>query len=323
LLKNLCGNANDLGFGSSKVITVGRSRSTGIKDLRLSRRHLRLERKSDDAAIISVRHIGNNRSVVNGKVTARGFTGFIRLNQTLELLEGKLKYRLVKLSAQDGRNKESEEKDSKQEYRSSEKGSNKVCDNKSEAMATSSSNKGHWSNGLVASMSNPEAVVFEDEELCVIKDKYPKAKVHLLVLPKDDRLNTLKSLDGGHAPLVRRMEAAGKKAVKKVFSSPTEIRIGFHIVPSMARLHLHVISQDFDSPCLKHKQHWNSFNTPYFVDVDDVIAQLEEKGRVNGVSSDVSNQWLKTELKCHKCNYKPKNFPDLKSHIKQLHFPSP
>ena len=30
--------------------------------------------------------------------------------------------------------------------------------------------------------------------------------------------------------------------------------------------HLHVISQDFDSPSLKNKKHWNSFTTPYFVD---------------------------------------------------------
>ena len=29
---------------------------------------------------------------------------------------------------------------------------------------------------------------------------------------------------------------------------------------------MHVISQDFDSPSLKNKKHWNSFTTPYFVD---------------------------------------------------------
>lgn len=35
---------------------------------------------------------------------------------------------------------------------------------------------------------------------------------------------------------------------------------------STSHVHLHVISQDFDSPCLKNKKHWNSFNTDYFVE---------------------------------------------------------
>lgn len=43
-------------------------------------------------------------------------------------------------------------------------------------------------------------------------------------------------------------------------------RYGYHAIPSMSQLHLHMISQDFDSPCLKTKRHWNSFNTKYFLD---------------------------------------------------------
>ena len=35
---------------------------------------------------------------------------------------------------------------------------------------------------------------------------------------------------------------------------------------STSHVHLHVISQDFDSPCLKNKKHWNSFNTEYFLE---------------------------------------------------------
>lgn len=33
-----------------------------------------------------------------------------------------------------------------------------------------------------------------------------------------------------------------------------------------SHVHLHVISQDFDSPCLKNKKHWNSFTTDYFIE---------------------------------------------------------
>lgn len=44
-----------------------------------------------------------------------------------------------------------------------------------------------------------------------------------------------------------------------------DFKIGYHAEPSMQQVHLHVISTDFNSPSLKTKKHWNSFNTAYFV----------------------------------------------------------
>jgi hypothetical protein len=43
-------------------------------------------------------------------------------------------------------------------------------------------------------------------------------------------------------------------------------RFFFVFLLSTSHVHLHVISQDFDSPCLKNKKHWNSFNTEYFLE---------------------------------------------------------
>ena len=55
-------------------------------------------------------------------------------------------------------------------------------------------------------------------------------------------------------------------------------RYGYHAVPSMGLLHLHAISQDFDSPSLKNKKHWNSFTTEYFVDSSRLIAMINKNG---------------------------------------------
>ena len=111
---------------------------------------------------LKLTHIGQNQSVVQDKLAGNGFSKLLKAGDTFELLQGKFKYRLT-MEAQE--------------------------------MATTSSN--HWSQGLVASMNDPEAIVFEDEELCVIKDKYPKSKLHLLVLPKDPGLVNLNSLRTG------------------------------------------------------------------------------------------------------------------------------
>ncbi|CAI5483730.1 unnamed protein product [Closterium sp. Yama58-4] len=61
---------------------------------------------------------------------------------------------------------------------------------------------------------------------------------------------------------------------------PLRFRFGFHQVPSMHQLHLHAISQDLDSPHLKHKKHWNSFASPFFRDALQVISQIEQHGHV-------------------------------------------
>lgn len=42
---------------------------------------------------------------------------------------------------------------------------------------------GHWSQGLLHSMNDPNSLVISTDKLVVIKDKFPKAKLHFLVLP--------------------------------------------------------------------------------------------------------------------------------------------
>lgn len=79
----------------------------------------------------------------------------------------------------------------------------------------------------------------------------------------------------------------------------------------MRQLHLHVISQDFDSPSFKNKKHWNSFTTAFFHDSVDVIDEIETHG-----SAKLNDEkLLETELRCHRCKSAHPNIPKLKSHI--------
>ena len=63
--------------------------------------------------------------------------------------------------------------------------------------------------------------------------------------------------------------------------------IGFHSLPSLPLLHLHVISLDLMGACLSKKKHYNSFVTKFFLDVDAVIRDVETNGRVT-INQDVS-----------------------------------
>src|SRR5205823_5305142 len=81
------------------------------------------------------------------------------------------------------------------------------------------------------------------------------------------------------------------------------------------QLHMHVISTDFQSPCLRNKVHWNSFTTPFFIPLTSVLTMLQsEEGWIH-LDTEKYAAMMKTPLKCHQCPATFNTFPALKQHI--------
>ncbi|XP_078009177.1 aprataxin isoform X4 [Phascolarctos cinereus] len=174
---------------------------------------------------------------------------------------------------------------------------------------------GHWSQGLKISMHDPKMQVYKDDQVVVINDKYPKARYHWLVLPWIS-VSTLKNLNQQHVELLKHMHAIGEKMIEEcVDSKHLLFRLGYHAFPSMSHVHLHVISQDFDSPCLKNKKHWNSFNTDYFIESQDVIKMIQKDGKVTVAEG--TSDLLKLPLRCHICKEQQPTIPQLKDHLRK------
>merc|ERR1719384_106411 len=153
--------------------------------------------------------------------------------------------------------------------------------------------------------------------ICIIKDKYPKALKHFLVLPKV-KMATIYELEWfKHQDLLNIMVEKAKEHIVAKYPE-SKFKLGFHAIPSMAQVHMHVISQDFHSPCLKTKKHWNSFNTEYFVPCETVLNLLIKQGNCSSVQ-DANNrdkkELLGRDLQCNQCEFKPKNMPTLKTHL--------
>ncbi|KAJ4764212.1 Transcription factor bHLH140 [Rhynchospora pubera] len=189
--------------------------------------------------------------------------------------------------------------------------------NKENREEVKSRNWGSWALALYNTAMDPEK--YKDglleiaDDFIVLNDLYPKARKHVLVLSRLNGLDCLEDAKREHLPILKSMHSAGVKWVKKFLSEDPSphFRLGYHSVPSMRQLHLHVISQDFDSPSLKNKKHWNSFNTAFFRDSVDVIDEIEEHG-----SAKLSGEkLLEMELRCHRCKSAHPNIPKLKSHI--------
>ncbi|XP_013107621.2 aprataxin-like protein isoform X1 [Stomoxys calcitrans] len=184
-----------------------------------------------------------------------------------------------------------------------------------------------WANGLVQTLKNPKSHIISSNLAVVISDKYPKAKHHYLVLPLEEihsifnaaanKFNIFFSpqLNRQHIPLLQEMHLLALNIIEIKGEKQNNFKIGFHNQPSMHRLHLHVISKDFISDCLKTKKHWNSFNTQLFLNYEDMLVQLEETNQVKRLESALIKELGNMDLKCNQCAFVAKNMPSLKQHL--------
>ncbi|KAF3931562.1 Aprataxin [Dactylella cylindrospora] len=92
------------------------------------------------------------------------------------------------------------------------------------------------------------------------------------------------------------------------------IRIGVHARPSMSNFHVHIISEDMHSPCLKKRQHYNSFNTKFFVNLEEFPLE-EDDFRIPGEGR-TTKGLLESDFVCWKCGRGFGNkFKALKEHL--------
>ncbi|XVF08309.1 hypothetical protein REPUB_Repub06bG0215400 [Reevesia pubescens] len=169
---------------------------------------------------------------------------------------------------------------------------------------------------------NRKEVLEASDDVVVLNNMHPKAKRHLLVLARLEGLDSLADARKEHLHMLIRMYEVGLKWVNKFLHEDASLifRLGYHSVPSMRQLHLHVISQDFDSKHLKTKRHWNTFNTAFFRDSFDVFEEINDHGKAT-IQDD--NKLLSMELCCHRCRSAHPSIPRLKSHISNCQAPFP
>ncbi|KAL8937453.1 MAG: hypothetical protein Q9216_004417 [Gyalolechia sp. 2 TL-2023] len=89
-----------------------------------------------------------------------------------------------------------------------------------------------------------------------------------------------------------------------------EVIAGVHTHPSMSHLHIHVLSIDRHSECMRHRKHYNSFATPFLVNVEDFPLATEDMMRRS------KEKWLDRDLVCWRCGRNFGNkFKALKQHL--------
>ena len=191
-------------------------------------------------------------------------------------------------------------------------------------------------------------VISASDKFVVINDLYPKSSVHLLLLPRDPAktlLHPYKAFEDAEflaevREEVRKLRVLVAKELRRRYgrfstmdkaredamdADPTtaeedlppgrdwskDVMSGVHAHPSMNNLHVHVISVDRESDRMRHRKHYNSFATPFFVPLEDFPLDLDDKRRHPGREG-----YLDSDLKCWKCGKNFRNkFSRLKEHL--------
>ncbi|KAF7122946.1 hypothetical protein CNMCM5793_001122 [Aspergillus hiratsukae] len=206
-------------------------------------------------------------------------------------------------------------------------------------------------DGLGAYIEKPESypsnvVVYYNDDFVVIHDMFPKSSLHLLLLPRDPAKTRLHPFEAFEDPEflskvraeTRKLRTLAAAELRRMYGKDSaqdkerqdalnadpppdllpqgrdwekEVMCGIHAHPSMNHLHIHVISVDRYSDRLKHRKHYNSFATPFFVDIEDFpLAKHDARLHPH------REGYLRRDFKCWRCGKDFGNrFTELKTHL--------
>ena len=108
-------------------------------------------------------------------------------------------------------------------------------------------NKDKWIYNIIDGTSEQELILHRDETCIIIStymwDSINIDKLHILCLPKDVSLRSIRSLTAQHIPLLEHMKKVTLETIKNKYGlDECYLKIFFHYEPSTYHLHIHFVN---------------------------------------------------------------------------------
>lgn len=131
--------------------------------------------------------------------------------------------------------------------------------------------KDTWIWNIINGVSEQNDILYRCEEFLIIPNytwnKQDVTHLHVLTIPSDPSLYTLRSLRGKHVGLLKEMKAMSLKMIESVYGlKESELKIYFHYAPQTYHLHIHFAA-------LLNDGAYSS--VAYSYDLDSVIFNLQ------------------------------------------------
>jgi m7GpppX diphosphatase len=107
--------------------------------------------------------------------------------------------------------------------------------------------KDQWIYNIIDGTSEQESILYRDEQCIVIPtymwDGKNNDKLHILCMPTDVTLRSIRSLNSTHIPLLEHMKQTSLEVIKNKYNiSEENLKMFFHYEPSTYHLHIHFVN---------------------------------------------------------------------------------
>lgn len=114
------------------------------------------------------------------------------------------------------------------------------------------SEKDKWIYNIIDGISEQDSIIYQDI-LCIVIPNYTWStndtdinKLHVLCIPKDKTIRSIRSLETKHLSLLLHMKEKSCQIIKEQFNiDESNLKMFFHYDPSTYHLHIHFINIEF------------------------------------------------------------------------------
>ncbi|KAJ1656513.1 hypothetical protein IWQ61_003928 [Dispira simplex] len=198
---------------------------------------------------------------------------------------------------------------------------------------------------------HPADIIYRHPDYTIVFDKFPKARFHFLILPNvpvkniyhltvDDisliqtmaegaqwLVHQLHRYPAGDSPELKHNVLAHTRTKPTTFSpllhtvalTRVQFLTGFHSIPSVPHLHLHVISDDLCGTFLKSVSKWNTFTTEFLRSPSRIVQELAQlpAQQLLHLPKDfpMEKRYFRVPVHCLQCGQQLKSIEELRQHV--------